>query len=101
MALSRFSFSTKKRDINGEEYISNSKASYRVYKAIEAGLLEYETRILEEGERLDHIAGAVYDNANYWWIIAAASGIGWGLQVPAGTYIRIPRNISEVFGVLS
>jgi hypothetical protein len=31
-----------------------------------------------------------YGNGRYAWIIAAASDIGWMLQVPPGTYIRVP-----------
>jgi len=36
------------------------------------------------------LAGIEYGNSTYWWIIAAASHIGWSLQVPEGTLIRIP-----------
>lgn len=51
-------------------------------------------------DRLDSLAGAVYDDAKYWWVLAAASGIGWGLQVPAGTVINIVRlsDIESLFG---
>ncbi len=50
-----------------------------------------ETFALQESERLDIIAGQKYDDSRLWWIIAAASNIGWALQVPAGTLIKIPR----------
>ena len=52
--------------------------------------------ILKEGERLDVIAGRTYGNARLWWVIAAASGIGWGLQVPPGTQILIPTDLKQV-----
>ena len=55
---------------------------------------------MKEGERLDQIAGVVYGDSTLWWMIAAASGIGWGLQVPPGTKLRIPLSPSEVFGLL-
>jgi len=47
------------------------------------------------------LAGAIYQSSTYWWVIAAASGIGWGLQVPPGTVLRIPKNIGEVVGMLT
>jgi hypothetical protein len=46
-------------------------------------------------QRLDTLAGKYYGSSQYWWIIAAASGIGWGLQVPPGTLIRIPESMSS------
>lgn len=63
--------------------------------AIKEGTLSYQTLTLHEGQRLDHLAGQFYGNGRYWWIIAAASDIGWGLQVPPGTFIRIP-NLEDV-----
>ena len=52
--------------------------------------------------RLDQYAAIEFGNENgiNWWIIAAASGIGYPLQVIPGTIVRVPTNISEVFGVL-
>ena len=58
--------------------------------AIKAGTLSFEALTLREAQRLDHLAGVKYGNGRYWWVIAAASDIGWGLQVPPGTYIRVP-----------
>lgn len=101
MSFSRYSFSERKIDINGEEYIGVSKASHRVFKSVELGLLNCDVKLLEEGERIDTIAGNYYGNSSYWWVIAAASGIGYALQVPPGTVLRIPNNLSEVFGVLN
>lgn len=46
---------------------------------------------LKESERLDIIAGQRYGDGRLWWLIATASNIGWGLQVPAGTLIKIPN----------
>ena len=56
---------------------------------------------MSESERLDVIAGQQYQDASLWWVIAAASNIGWGLQVPAGTKISIPTNISEVLEIIA
>ena len=97
MAFTRYSFSIPIR--NGEA-ISPGKTNTVIYNAVQSGVIQTTYRILEEGERLDQIAGVVYGDAKLWWMIAAASGIGWALQVPPGTRLRIPTNPSEVFGVL-
>jgi hypothetical protein len=46
--------------------------------------------MLTETQRLDVLAGIEYGDSSLWWIIAAASNIGWGLQVPPGILIKIP-----------
>lgn len=58
-----------------------------------------ETLVLEEGRRLDQIAGQVYGDSSYWWILAAASGIGWGLQLPPGTLVVVP-DLGSVLSIL-
>ena len=65
-------------------------AQEAIRAAIADGTLPFEEMVLHEAQRLDHIAGSKYGNGRYFWIIAAASGIGWALQVPPGTYLRIP-----------
>jgi nucleoid-associated protein YgaU len=64
------------------------------------GTIAYSESVLQEGERLDTIAGKVYGDGRYWWVIAAASGIGWGIQVPPGTVIIIPdiNQVAEYVG---
>ena len=52
--------------------------------------------IVGDQMRLDHIAEKEYGDATLWWVIAAASGIGWGLQVPANTMITIPIQIDKI-----
>lgn len=54
------------------------------------GNIKYNEIILSERVRLDILAGEAYGDGRLYWIIAAASGIGWGLQAPPGTLIRIP-----------
>ena len=56
---------------------------------------------MKEGERLDTLANRFLGDGRLWWAIAACSQIGWGLQVPPGTIIKIPVNLSQVFGVIS
>lgn len=59
--------------------------------AIKDGRLTTKTILLRGAERLDTLAGSIYGDARYWWILAASSDIGWGLQVPAGTIINVPE----------
>jgi hypothetical protein len=67
-----------------------SRAHEVIRSAIADGTLPFTEITLKEAQRLDHLAGQAYGNGRYWWLIAAASDIGWGLQAPPGTYIRIP-----------
>jgi len=46
---------------------------------------------IKESERLDIMAGKRWGDGKLWWLIAAASDIGWSPQVPPGTLIRIPN----------
>jgi len=74
----------------------SSNACAAIYYAVKNEKIRYERRTIKQGERLDIIAGQVYGNSSYWWVIAAASGIGWGLQVPGGTVINIPSNLEDI-----
>ena len=96
MALSRYIFAKR---IDQDRGIS-SVDTFRIYRAVENGSINYQTILLEEGQRLDHIAGIYYNNASLWWLISAASGIGWGLQCPPGTVLRIPTNPQDVYRLL-
>tara|TARA_B100001989_G_C24510525_1_gene450148 strand:+ start:452 stop:733 length:282 start_codon:yes stop_codon:yes gene_type:complete len=86
MAISRFV------TIRGKEL----NISGILYRAVENGEIDVDIRISEEGKRLDHYAYDYYGDASYWWVIAAASGIGWWLQVPPSTYLVIPTNLSQI-----
>ena len=72
-----------------------------IYKAVENNKISCDIIISKESKRLDHYAHEYYGDANNWWIIAAASGIGWWLQVPAGIVLRIPVDLEEVIKVKS
>ena len=98
MATSRYAFS--KRTRNGK-VIGKSNVSWKIYQAAESGALTTTIKILEEGERIDQLAGLYYGDSTLWWIISAASGIGWALQAPPGTRIVIPNNPSEAFSLIS
>lgn len=55
-----------------------------------AGNIRFQQLTLQESNRLDILAGMYYGDGRLWWVIAAASDIGWALQVPVGTIIKIP-----------
>jgi hypothetical protein len=97
MATSRYSFVPK---ILGRKLYGTSTGASRIFFAVDSGALRYNTIILKENQRLDHIAAQNYGSSGLWWIIAAASGIGWGLQVPPGTIIKIPTDTNLVFELL-
>ena len=73
---------------------------YFVYSAVQRGQIPCDTYETKQAERLDVIAGEYYGDGTLWWVIAAASGIGWNLQVPPGTYIAIPKNLNSVYKLL-
>ncbi len=73
-----------------------SDAIDRIVNSVASGQIQTSTMILTDGHRLDTLAGILLDDAKLWWVIAALSGIGWGLQVPAGTRIVYPTARSEV-----
>jgi hypothetical protein len=59
------------------------------------GNIRFEETILKERERLDILAGKLYGDGRLSWVLGAASNVGWQLQVPAGTLIRVP-NLEDV-----
>ena len=69
---------------------------YYVYQAAITGQIDTQPYTTKEGERLDILAGKYLGDGKLWWAIAAASGIGWNLQVPPGTYLRIPTNSRQL-----
>ena len=97
MALSRYSFS---QGLESGKGIGSSTNMSQITAAVETGAIICSTYVLEEGERLDVIAGRIYGDSKYWWIIAAASNIGWALQVPPGTLLRIPRELDQIMSII-
>jgi len=97
MAIGRYTYTPR---ILGRSQIATSSVSSRIYNAVISGNLDFTTAVLKGGQRLDHMAGVAYGASSMWWVIAAASGIGWGMQVPPGTILRIPKNIAEVIQLI-
>ena len=85
--------------INDGQGIGAWNNGQTIFNAVLSGALEADTIVLTQGQRLDHLAGQYYDNGSYWWIIAAASGIGWAMQCPAGTVIKIPKNLDAALSI--
>ncbi len=97
MALSRYSLNST---VKGGKLLNTRTGMSKIYNACIANDLPHEIFVTKENQRLDHLAGLAYQSSSYWWIIAAASGIGWGLQVPPGTVLRIPVSVAEALGYL-
>jgi len=97
MSISRYSLHSKIKKGKG---IGTSANMTKIFNACEKNFIKYEIFVVKENQRLDQLAGLAYQSSSYWWVIAAASGIGWALQVPPGTVLRIPINLSDVLGYL-
>ena len=95
MALSRYNLSEVIDD-----KITSSRANVAIKKLVDNNQITTTTIVLKKGTRLDHLANQYYNNGSLWWVIAAASGIGWWLQVPPGTLITIPLNIDDIRNVI-
>lgn len=83
----------------GESY-GTSNTIVRLRNGIEQGALRTEQYTTKENERLDIIAGQFYGDGRLWWIIAAVSQVGWGLQVPSNIRLTIPnlQDVAEIIG---
>ena len=69
--------------------------------AIKKNLIGIKKQItLTAQQRLDVLSGIEYGDGRYWWVLAAASDIGWGMQVPPGTVINVPelRDVIRLVG---
>jgi len=97
MSTSRYEFT---RRVQGGRGIGTIKGLRKIYFGVMQGNIPSRSMTLKEAQRLDHIAGRAYGDSSLWWVIAAASGIGWGLQVPPGTILKIPIDLSKVYSLI-
>ena len=97
MALRRYQNVPKVK--GGLQYGTSRKMS-NLYFAVARGQIASNVIVSKGLERLDAMAGRIYGNSKLLWVIAAASGIGWNLQVPAGTRIVIPKNLADVSAIV-
>jgi hypothetical protein len=85
---------------SGARLLETNRAIPIIRSAVKSGALSVVERVLASNTRLDIIAHQQYGDGRLWWVIAAASGIGWWLQAPAGTRIVIPVDIESVENLL-
>jgi nucleoid-associated protein YgaU len=93
MAISRYDRTAR---LKMGHMFGTQRSMYPLYHAVQAGTIASTKYTVGERERLDILAGKFYGDGRYWWVIAAASGVGWALQVPPGIVLSIPTNIGEV-----
>ena len=82
--------------IRKQSQYSTARGAQSITAAVRNGTLRTERYVMTGDQRLDIIAGQRYGDSSLWWVIAAASGIGWALQCPAGTVLYIPTDIAKV-----
>lgn len=87
MAISRYS--TTPRINFGTQY-GTSDSIAKIRAAVASGAIQTTVLSLKEVVRLDVLAGQYYGDAKYYWLIAAASNVGWSPQCPPNTRIVIP-----------
>jgi hypothetical protein len=49
------------------------------------------------GERLDVLAHKYFGEDSYWWVLALVNRISYPLSIAAGTKIRVPYDVKDVF----
>lgn len=86
--------------VMGGKLLGTNQSVQRLRDAISSGKIKTRVVVLQDGDRLDTIAGRAYGDGRLWWVIAAASNIGWWLQVPPGTRIVLPTDLSEIMSVV-
>jgi len=97
MSTSRYS---RTPILDTQRRLATPAAARRIKEAVSAGSLLCNEFVMVEGQRLDQIAFDSYGDGKMWWVIAAASGIGWWLQSPPGTRILVPIDINAVMRLL-
>ena len=98
MAIRRYTRSAKLA--LGTRY-GTSDSILKIRQSISLGAIPFKTIVTSQGQRLDTIAGREYGDATLWWVIAAASDIGWSPQVPFGTILRVPTSLTSIAQALA
>jgi len=81
--------------------LKSSRSIEAIRSGISLGTIPVSRRFTTtEGDRLDVLAASFYGDARYWWILAAASGIGWSVQVPPGIFVLVPtlKDVEKIIG---
>lgn len=84
------------RRIKGGQLLGTNASINKIKEGIRNKTLQYQLYKAKESERLDIIAAKFLGDSRLWWILAATSNIGWGLQLPPGTIIKIPVDINRI-----
>ena len=90
---------SKDKRIRGGK-LETAKTVNAIRRAKEYGLIPTREVVLTESQRLDHLAHEFLGSSRLWWILAALSDIGWGLQLPAGTIVKVPTDITAVKAII-
>ena len=91
--MGRSRYMSDPRSGNG---LRTARAVKRIRDELRKGNVAYSVTTLKESQRLDQIAAQTYGDGRLWWLIAACSNIGWSMQCPAGTVLKIPTNINSI-----
>ena len=73
-----------------------AKAVRNIRRAQLFGLIKTYQIVSQESQRLDILAEEYLGSSQDWWILAALSNIGWCMQIPPGTIINVPRDVSII-----
>ena len=76
--------------------LASATAVPKIRRARELGLIPTRDYIVQESLRLDLLANKFFQDPQLWWVLATLSDIGWGLQIPPGTIIRVPQNLDAI-----
>lgn len=93
MALNRYASDST---VLGGKILGTNLSLQRIRDAVKSGLISVSVVQIADGDRLDVLAGRVYGDGRLWWVIAAASDIGWWMQVPPGTRVLVPNDLAQV-----
>ncbi len=86
----------KDKPIKGGKLLATARGTTNIRRAIRSGNLHFTEYVSKEGDRLDNLAAIHLGDSRLWWVLSSTSGIGWGLQLPPGTLIKIPSNMNQV-----
>ena len=90
---------TRDQRIRGGK-LQSARAVMLIRRANNFNLISVRSITIKEEQRLDHLAHEHLGDSQLWWVLAALSDIGWGMQVPPGTIIKIPLDITQIKAIV-
>ena len=97
--MANFSRYSRAPLLNLGTQLGTSRAIEIIRNAVNNGDIPVREIVLRGAERLDTLAGSIYGDGRLWWVISSASGIGWFLQAPPGTLLKIPE-LSDIAALI-